>query len=267
MAARRPGFRERLHRARRKLPDLGYQRVARQRRPGLATQPGGERGAGRLRIVPAGAGRDRHQRGGADTAPHAVLARGGVRQRAPSDFRTDAQRTLFDDFDCSSFDPRDCGTPVQISTSAICTVEAQGTLEPMLAQARRFDVLRGALLVSFAGGGGVRILSGKRLVTVHPNTGPEDESEARRPRPVVQAMRRYGDPAPMALAPPRVPQRFARALRRVAAADAVLHDVRAVARHLGLRRSRVRDRLRIAAALKRFGPLRTVSCPRPPGAG
>lgn len=177
-----------------------------------------------------------------------------------SGFQLDAHGAYFDYDDCGLPTPEGCGTPLQVSTDSVCHQDAQRGLEAYLAQAARVTRLRGALLATFSGDGGVAVLSGTGFTALHYEVG-FDTPAAVQLRPALGDLRRYGEAAPAVLDPPVLPARLLRALRRVEHEQARTHDLAATARRLRLPRSFARSRLRLARALRRFGPVGEVTCP------
>jgi hypothetical protein len=175
-----------------------------------------------------------------------------------SDFSIDDGSAAFVYSDCASFEPKACDAPVQVIDDSVCHEQAVGVLEDSLAQAVRLDAVRGGVRVTYSDGGAFDLFTGRSVAGIR---GDAATGQAGLDR-FADALRRYGEAAPVALGPPLWPRAFVRRLARVTRAYASLHSVRAVARRLRLSRGRVRDRLRIAGALQALGPVRSAPCAR-----
>ena len=175
-----------------------------------------------------------------------------------SSFFVDGGTAAFVYSDCTSFDPKACGVPVQVLDESVCAELAAGALEASLAQAVRLDAVRGGVRATYSDGDAFDLFTGTSVVSIRSDVAAGQAGLDR----FAAALRRYGDAAPAALEPPLWPRAFARRLARVTRAYASLHSVRAVARRLHLSRGHVRDRLRIAGALQALGPHRSAPCPR-----
>jgi Tol biopolymer transport system component len=170
---------------------------------------------------------------------------------------------FFDYFDCASFDRASCAKDdVQIDTTWVCFEDATGRLEATLRNAARLFALDGALVASGDAEVGISILTGTGVVSLSGGNVPPDAGDTySHLAGLVAGLRPYGAPAPVPFARPVLPRRFKQAIDRTASLYAQLHSVRAVARRLHIAGVRVADELKIYAALRTLGPLRTIRCP------
>jgi Tol biopolymer transport system component len=174
-----------------------------------------------------------------------LLLTGTVRMRPGIEFQYD---------DCGRYDPRECPAPVFVRQASVC-----GPLShlPFLTSNReQYSIRRGAFIVDFGPQGGLDAYTGG--LEVHLSSG-----DKRQQLRALRNLRPFGSELDESrrLAPPALPRRFARQVRRIVLAHRRLGSVPAVARLLGVDRKTVRRRLATAKVLRRFGPFRTVRCP------
>ena len=159
--------------------------------------------------------------------------------------------------DCGSFNPRGCGTELQVDNSPLCS--RVSLLGAAVDQVERFRRTRGALVLEFFEDGGLEVITGPTEIHILADSGSRTDH-----RPLWSAVAalvpvsNQGTPGP--LPPPAIPRSLQRKLDATTRAFHRLGSVDAVHRRLHVSRGMVRGRLRLARALRPFGKLRTLPC-------
>jgi WD40-like Beta Propeller Repeat len=156
--------------------------------------------------------------------------------------------------DCARYDPRECPAPLYVSQASVCAPLSH--LPFLTSNRERYSIRRGAFIVDFGPQGGIDAYTGGLEVHLSSEDKPQQLLALRHLRP-------FGNDSGESrrLAPPGLPRRFARQVRRTVLAHRRLNSVPDVARLLGVDRKTVRRRLATAKVLSRFGPFRTLRCP------
>jgi Tol biopolymer transport system component len=173
-----------------------------------------------------------------------LLLTGTVRMRPGVEFKYD---------DCARYEPRECPAPLYVSQASVCAPLSH--LPFLTSNRERYSMRRGAFIVDFGPQGGIDAYTGG--LEVHLSSDDKHQQ-----RLALRNLRPFGSESDKSrrLAPPALPRRFARQVRRTVVAHRRLDSVPAVARLLGVDRKTVRRRLAIADVLREFGPFRTVRC-------
>jgi hypothetical protein len=159
--------------------------------------------------------------------------------------------------DCGSFDPRGCGTQLQVDNSPVCS--RLSLLGAAADQVERFTRARGALVLDFGADGGLEVVTGPTEIHILADSGSRTGSGRLRAA-VAALVPLSGQGGPGPLPHPAIPHSLKRKLDATRRAFHRLGSVDAVHRRLHVSRSTVRGRLRLARALRPFGNLQTLPC-------
>jgi hypothetical protein len=174
-----------------------------------------------------------------------------------SDAPVDHRDAAFIYDDCGSFNPRGCGTELQVDNSPVCS--RVSLLGAAVDQVDRFTRTRGALVLEFGADGGLEVVTGPTEIHILADSGsPTDKRPLRSAVAELVPLSGPGRPGP--LPPPAIPRSLKRKLDATRRAFHSLGSVDAVHRRLHVSRSMVRGRLRLARALRPFGKLQTLPC-------
>jgi hypothetical protein len=160
--------------------------------------------------------------------------------------------------DCGLYEPSDCPGEVQLQEKPICA-EHKGLVE-LAGAVRRYLRRRGVLVADYGGAGGIDAYVGSTDIRLFSGGFHEGGRDLPGELKVFRDLVRLGGTVP----PQRLPHsRFPRH---------VLHELRKSVRlkrgfglsgatqAIGITEDKMRKRLRLARAVRRFGPVRGVSC-------
>lgn len=150
-------------------------------------------------------------------------------------------------FDCGEYDPFDCGEPADAINDATCQQVAQANNLPDDLGTSRLELRRGALVaLRKESPARVYVFAGTTTITL---SGPIEDPDA-----LVDALRRTGESEPSGDLPaPVFPGRMWKRLEDAEDAYARTHDEQAAAEELGIPRTDLRQRLRVAKRLRKLG--------------
>lgn len=153
--------------------------------------------------------------------------------------------------DCGRFDPALCPKEsVMLFEDPVC--RRQGVVLDMLSFAKRFFVRDSVLIAHLGEFAGAVALAGRTAINI---SAPGLRAQLE----VFGRLTRFGrgeaGPAPTAL-----PASLLRRIRRVRSALRRLGSIRAVARERGVRRYKIRAKLRLGRVVRHLGPFRTLDC-------
>jgi hypothetical protein len=155
--------------------------------------------------------------------------------------------------DCGRIVPRACRDPIEVQVDRTCVTDPL-FFEPEIGMERRLPAMRkrrGALAVRFAPGL-VNVYTGSVAITLDGN--PRDLTRA------IDALRPVNGPARRTLQPPALSRQVLQTLRSTTDLYQRSRSIAAVQRRMRVSRTVVRFRLKLARALRRFGPLRATRC-------
>jgi hypothetical protein len=159
--------------------------------------------------------------------------------------------------DCGR-NPGKCGRYVNLTVFSMCTDHPLVFNPPLLIRPALRS--RRVLALYDRGGGSLRLYTGRVAMSIDVERGPRD-------RRIMAALRRFAARGKQhALPKPEFPSSMMSQLERTERAYKELHSISRVRARLHISKYAVRNYLRLAAEIRRLGPIHTIHCPplKPP---